>query len=64
MIETKFRIFQFKPFIYEALQKIGFYEPTEIQEQFIPVVLKGKVPLASHRQEPVKPTHIYCRFLT
>lgn len=58
MIETKFRIFQFKPFIYEALQKIGFYEPTEIQEQFIPVVLKRESAVGQSQTGTGK-THAY-----
>ncbi|MFE8703187.1 DEAD/DEAH box helicase [Cytobacillus sp. FJAT-54145] len=41
MTETKFEMYKFKPFIIEAVKKLGFYEPTEIQERLIPTVLKG-----------------------
>src|SRR3954464_7881302 len=42
MTGAKFQDYQFKPFIMDALKKIGFFEPTEIQERMIPVVLKGE----------------------
>ncbi|WP_462412241.1 DEAD/DEAH box helicase [Neobacillus sp. Marseille-QA0830] len=42
MIENKFERFKFQPFIYEALNHMVFFQPTEIQEQMIPLVLKGE----------------------
>ncbi|WP_251555038.1 DEAD/DEAH box helicase [Neobacillus muris] len=42
MKENKFNRFKFQPFINEALQDMGFFEPTEIQDQMIPLVLKGE----------------------
>lgn len=42
MKENKFERFDFKPFILEALNNKGFFEPTEIQERMIPMVLKGE----------------------
>lgn len=41
MKETKFKRFPLKPFLYEGLQSIGFYEPTDIQERIIPKALKN-----------------------
>nr|WP_263325703.1 DEAD/DEAH box helicase [Neobacillus sp. Marseille-Q6967] len=39
---NRFERFNFKPFIIEAINEFGFYEPTEIQEQMIPLVLKNE----------------------
>ncbi|KRL85328.1 DEAD/DEAH box helicase [Ligilactobacillus equi] len=38
----KFTEFNLKPFINEALQAIGFSEPTPVQERLIPMIRKGK----------------------
>lgn len=38
----KFKDYQFKPEINEALLDLGFDEPTEVQEYFIPKIRKGK----------------------
>ncbi|MGX6442775.1 DEAD/DEAH box helicase [Neobacillus sp. K501] len=37
---NRFERFKFQPFIIEAINELGFYEPTEIQEKMIPLVLK------------------------
>jgi ATP-dependent RNA helicase CshB len=37
---NRFERFKFQPFIIEAIKEFGFYEPTEIQERMIPLVLK------------------------
>ena len=42
MKANQFERFKFQPFIIEALNQFGFYEPTEIQERMIPLVLKGE----------------------
>ncbi len=34
--------FQFKPFLFEAIRKLDFERPTEIQERLIPSILKGQ----------------------
>lgn len=39
---SKFTDFQFKPFIQNAIDKLGFKEPTPIQREMIPLILKGK----------------------
>lgn len=42
MRANQFERFKFQPFIIEALNQFGFFEPTEIQERMIPLVLKGE----------------------
>lgn len=39
---SKFTDFEFKPFILNAIEKLGFKEPTPIQREMIPLLLKGK----------------------
>ncbi|MEQ2526209.1 DEAD/DEAH box helicase [Robertmurraya yapensis] len=58
MTESKFKIYEFKPFIIEALNKIGFYEPTEIQQKLIPVALKGESAIGQSQTGTGK-THSY-----
>lgn len=38
----KFTAFNFKSYINETLDAIGFTEPTEVQEKLIPIVLSGR----------------------
>ncbi len=58
MPETKFHVFRLKPFILEALQDIGFHEPTEIQKKLIPVALKRKSVIGQSQTGTGK-THSY-----
>ncbi|WP_290032829.1 DEAD/DEAH box helicase [Ligilactobacillus cholophilus] len=37
-----FKEYNFKPFIQNALKKLGFRTPTKVQERLIPLILKGK----------------------
>lgn len=39
---ANFREFNFKEYIYQALDEINFKEPTEVQTRLIPTILKGK----------------------
>lgn len=39
---ANFREFNFKEYIYQALDEINFKEPTEVQARSIPTILKGK----------------------
>lgn len=39
---SKYTDYQFKPFLQDAIAKLGFTEPTPIQKEMIPLVLKGK----------------------
>ena len=39
---ANFREFNFKEYIYQALNEINFKEPTEVQARLIPTILKGK----------------------
>lgn len=38
---SKFTDYQLKPFLKEAIQKLGFESPTPIQKEIIPLILKG-----------------------
>lgn len=38
---TKFNEYPFKPFLLEAVAKLGFSEPTQIQKEMMPHILKG-----------------------
>ncbi|WP_301107411.1 DEAD/DEAH box helicase [Sporosarcina sp.] len=38
---SKFTDYQFKPFLREAIQKLGFEEPTPIQKEIIPLIMKN-----------------------
>ena len=38
---TKFNEYSLKPFLLEAVEKLGFTEPTPIQKQIMPHILKG-----------------------
>ncbi|MFD1203892.1 MULTISPECIES: DEAD/DEAH box helicase [Sporosarcina] len=38
---SKFTDYQFKPFIREAIARLGFEQPTPIQKEMIPLILKG-----------------------
>lgn len=39
---SKYTDYQFKPFLQDAIGELGFVEPTPIQKEIIPLVLKGK----------------------
>ena len=39
---SKYTDYQFKPFLQYAIAELGFKEPTPIQKEMIPLVLKGK----------------------
>lgn len=39
---SKYSDYDFKPFLREAVARLGFIEPTPIQKEMIPLVLKGK----------------------
>jgi ATP-dependent RNA helicase CshB len=39
---NRFERFKFQSFIINAINELGFYEPTEIQEKMIPIVLKNE----------------------
>lgn len=38
---SKFTDYNFKPFLREAIERLGFEEPTPIQKEMIPLILKG-----------------------
>ncbi|UII54897.1 DEAD/DEAH box helicase [Cytobacillus spongiae] len=58
MNNKKFERYEFKPFIMKAIEELGFYEPTEIQERLIPPVLKGESAIGQSQTGTGK-THSY-----
>lgn len=62
--KSRFDQFGFQPFIGLAIDKLGFYEPTEVQQKLIPGILKGKVSLANLKQVQGKPILLFCQLLT
>ncbi|WP_243290582.1 DEAD/DEAH box helicase [Bacillus sp. FJAT-47783] len=55
---TKFTKFSFQPFLIDAIESLRFYEPTEIQERMIPLVLSGKSAIGQSQTGTGK-THSY-----
>ena len=39
---SKYSDYDFKPFLRQAIAELGFEEPTPIQKEMIPLILKGK----------------------
>jgi ATP-dependent RNA helicase CshB len=58
MNSTNFEKYNFKPFIIEAVNKLGFSEPTEIQERLIPIIEKGESAIGQSQTGTGK-THAY-----
>jgi ATP-dependent RNA helicase CshB len=58
MNSTNFEKYNFKPFIIEAVNKLGFSEPTEIQERLIPIIAKGESAIGQSQTGTGK-THAY-----
>ncbi|MGX4766621.1 DEAD-box ATP-dependent RNA helicase CshB [Bacillus mojavensis] len=58
MKETKFDVYELKPFIIDAVHRLGFYEPTDIQKRLIPAVLK-KESVIGQSQTGTGKTHAY-----
>ncbi len=58
MKKSKFDRYEFKPFIIDAIQKLGFQEPTEIQERIIPLILKEESTIGQSQTGTGK-THSY-----
>jgi len=38
---TKFNEYNLKPFLLEAIEQLGFKEPTAIQKEMIPQIMRG-----------------------
>lgn len=47
---SKYTDYQFKPFLRDAIAKLGFTEPTPIQKEIIPLILKEKAQLVKRIQ--------------
>ncbi|WP_340639526.1 DEAD/DEAH box helicase [Bacillus atrophaeus] len=58
MKETKFELYDLKPFIIDAVHRLGFYEPTDIQKRLIPAVLKRESVIGQSQTGTGK-THAY-----
>lgn len=58
MKQTKFDMYDLKPFIIEAVHQLGFYEPTDIQKRLIPSALKGESAIGQSQTGTGK-THAY-----
>ncbi|WML45331.1 DEAD/DEAH box helicase [Neobacillus sp. PS3-40] len=55
---NQFDRYKFQPFIINSINKLGFNEPTEIQERMIPLVLKGESAIGQSQTGTGK-THAY-----
>jgi len=55
---TKFKDYQFKPFIMDAIEKNRFTEPTEIQQKIFPLIKTGKSIIGQSQTGSGK-THAY-----
>ena len=58
MSNNLFNQYKLKPFIIDAIDELGFYEPTEIQQKVIPLVLKGESAIGQSQTGTGK-THSY-----
>ncbi|MGG3913394.1 DEAD/DEAH box helicase [Bacillus sp. es.034] len=58
MKKNLFLQFGFQSFINEAVEELGFYEPTEIQKKMIPLILKGQSAIGQSQTGTGK-THSY-----
>lgn len=58
MSNNQFKQYELKPFIIDAIDELGFYEPTEIQQKVIPLVLKGESAIGQSQTGTGK-THAY-----
>src|SRR5690606_16994570 len=58
MNSNNFTQYNFKPFINNAIDELGFRSPTEIQKRIIPVILKGESAIGQSQTGTGK-THSY-----
>ncbi|WP_102345573.1 DEAD/DEAH box helicase [Bacillus sp. Marseille-P3661] len=58
MTNSKFERFEFQDFIIEAINALGFYEPTEIQERIMPTIKVGQSVIGQSQTGTGK-THAY-----
>ncbi|WP_100402325.1 DEAD/DEAH box helicase [Bacillus sp. FJAT-42315] len=58
MTKQRFESYGFRPFINKGIEELGFYEPTEIQERMIPLILKGESAIGQSQTGTGK-THSY-----
>jgi ATP-dependent RNA helicase CshB len=58
MKKNLFLDYEFQSFIADAIEELGFYEPTEIQKKMIPLILKGQSAIGQSQTGTGK-THSY-----
>jgi len=58
MTNNTFKAFSFQPQLYEAIVKLNFQKPTEIQQKVIPAILKGESVIGKSRTGSGK-THAF-----
>lgn len=58
MSDNQFERYQLQPFIINAIKELGFYKPTEIQEQMLPLIVKGESAIGQSQTGTGK-THAY-----
>src|SRR5699024_12541882 len=58
MAMNLFNEFSFRPILVDVIHKLHFQQPTEIQEQAIPAILKGRSIIGQSQTESGK-THAY-----
>jgi ATP-dependent RNA helicase CshB len=58
MKKNLFLGYEFQPFIADAIEELGFFEPTEIQKKMIPLILKGQSAIGQSQTGTGK-THSY-----
>ncbi|MGM0844220.1 MAG: DEAD/DEAH box helicase [Bacillota bacterium] len=57
-MRNQFQQYEFQPFINEAIERLGFYEPTEIQKKMIPLINRGESAIGQSQTGTGK-THSY-----
>ncbi|WP_208528095.1 DEAD/DEAH box helicase [Jeotgalibacillus sp. R-1-5s-1] len=58
MMSSSFKQYDFKPFIMDAIEKLGFHAPTAIQEKMIPMIRKNQSAIGQSQTGTGK-THAY-----
>lgn len=58
-----FKDYHFKQYVQQALEEIGFVNPTEVQKRLIPIVNSGRDLVGESKTGSGKPTPFCCPFL-
>lgn len=57
-----FKDYHFKQYVQQALEEIGFVNPTEVQKRLIPIVNSGRDLVGESKQVQGKPTPFVAHF--